>query len=451
MPVHALPLPQGFFRCPPLTPDDIRKCTELGESISADLIRSAQLQGGPIRWVLNSGSSESELQIYSGDDPTAPRGVRTFCAVTQVKATTDDVAAHFRTNTTEEYRAFCRQYAVDIQDALLLYTIAKPTAAFPRHNIAIKWAAYDIFGVPFGVKLRDSVFLECHHDCDVQGRRGWVRSIKSIDLSCCPDLQATLNLVRGSFYRVGMVAMETDVPGVLQVTCVMQIDFQSKLPSFFVTAAVHRWMRGLGMFQMALWERKLAHGRFLTDDKLIPQDARGRCFLCQRRFGPFLAKESCRKCGQVVCRNCCRDWRVALRPGDTHHVPACICFVCTKRKVAPAPPKTPTTTATRTMQSTMLHPSPLDLHVGADQPPRWPPELVVSREHQPPSRRRGASLPQPMYAAQWRAEISEESLLAAQRHFNFQTSGDVYSRTRNRSNPERWSNIGDVPPESLKR
>ncbi|RHZ42438.1 hypothetical protein DYB26_001708 [Aphanomyces astaci] len=292
-------------------------------------IQQAQLSGGPIAWTLDARNSDPDMQVYAGDDPLAPPGVVSFCAVTDVKATVDDVAGLFYTPTTADYRAYCQQSAKGSLDAAVLYTLAAPSSSFPRHSIAIKWVAMTLMA---GMPARDVVFLECHHDFDMQGgRRGWVRCCKSIEISCCPDLRDSHGLVRGSFHRAGFVCVETDVPGTLRVTYVVQMDVRTRLPRILAAAAVRKWTRRLENMQLCVWGRKLSTETFLPLDKLIPQDTRGRCILCQRKFGAFGAKESCRKCGHVVCRSCSKDWHIVTQ-GSLHWMR--LCFVCTKRKVA---------------------------------------------------------------------------------------------------------------------
>ncbi|ETW06938.1 hypothetical protein H310_03049 [Aphanomyces invadans] len=326
---RGLPLPIGYFRCPPLSPEEARPCIDLTETMSIDLIRHAQLHDGPISWTLDARCSDPDMQVYTAEDMSAPPGIISYCTVTTVKAAMDEVASLFYTDSTAEYRAYCQHFAKGTLDAAVLYTLASPTPAFPRHSIAIKWNAFNIMP---GMPARDGVFLECHNDFDIQGRRGWVRCCKSIEISCCPDLHESHGLVRASFYRWGFVCVETDVPGTLRITYLMQIDVSSRLPRIFLSAGVRKWTQRLATLQVCLWRRNQCGRRFLSLEKFVPQVSRGRCFLCQRKFGAFGAKESCLKCGHVVCRCCSKIWHVAPT-GNLHW--RRICNACAKCKIAP--------------------------------------------------------------------------------------------------------------------
>lgn len=57
-------------------------------------------------------------------------------------------------------------------------------------------------------------------------------------------------------------------------------------------------------------KQKMAGSDVLTIDQLVHQDdwvcdsERYRCHVCTRNFGSFRRKHHCRRCGEVICRNC---------------------------------------------------------------------------------------------------------------------------------------------------
>ncbi|CAK4668719.1 unnamed protein product [Aphanomyces euteiches] len=347
-----LPLPTTFFESRSLHADDAKACISLGEQTSVEVIRHSQLEGGPIQWSFDS--EDSNVQVYSGVDPTAPCRVQTFCAVSLVRGSIDDVATLFHAGTTEECREQAQRFAYSSVDAALLHTLAMPSQATPRHTTAIKWLALNILPAS---KTRDCVYVESTHDFERHGRRGWVRSLKSIKISTCPDLKHNFQLVRCSIHRAGLVCLETDVPGVLHITQLMQVNLESKFPTVVQATALRRFVRHLGLLQTALWESKLALHPLLPDHKLVPHSTRGHCYICQRKFNSvvFQTKQSCRLCGQVVCANCSKEWNTLVRGGSPTALRACCaCMKHTVVDVSQAVIPTPTTPA-QDVQNPLRH------------------------------------------------------------------------------------------------
>ncbi|ETV93517.1 hypothetical protein H310_12556 [Aphanomyces invadans] len=315
------PLPPNFFRCPPLTADESNYMCGLARKSLLDLVRHSRIEGGPIKWTLDS--DESGLQIYSGEDPTAPSEMRFLCSTTEVMATIEEAASLFRLETTELFREYLRMFAKDLLDAASLYTLAMPTEQHPRHYIGVKWTCLE--SPTSLIKNRDWCYLECQDDFEINGRRGWARSLNSIKLPCCPDLQNSLGIVRASFYRTGYVFLETDRPGYLQVLHAIQVDFKGNVPSWVVKIGMKKRARSIGEIDQYLREKRLSGEKFLVDHELVPKVARSKCFLCHKKYGAFTKKHNCRRCGEVVCSSCSKFWNVEM---NSHRVHVRVCSAC---------------------------------------------------------------------------------------------------------------------------
>ncbi|OQR82855.1 hypothetical protein ACHHYP_15440 [Achlya hypogyna] len=303
----TFPLPPNFFRCPELSVDEKEYMVNLAQKSLIDLVRHANLEGGPIKWSLDS--DEAGLKIFMGQDPAAVGSEMTFIlSTTEIMASLDEVASLFRSDTTETFREYTRNFGKDLLDAQSLYTLARPSAENPRHFIGVKWMVLE---VPQGfAKNRDMCYLECQDDFEMNGRRGWARSLNSIKLPCCPDLQSSLGLVRASMYRTGFVFLETDRPGYLQAMHAVQIDLKGSIPKFIVKIGARRRARSIADIDQFLREKRLSGEVFLDRKQLVATSARSKCFLCSKKFGPFSKKKNCRKCGEVVCTSCSKYWDI---------------------------------------------------------------------------------------------------------------------------------------------
>ncbi|KAH9126357.1 hypothetical protein LEN26_005242 [Aphanomyces euteiches] len=309
------PLPRRFFRCPPLSSREMEGLRALGETTASDMVRAARLESGPIKWTLTS--EEDGLKIYAGDDPAAPASVVSFCGVYEIQATFDEIASLFKSDV---HHALNKDHI----DTQVLYKLATETPERPRHRLSIKWSATSMPGY---VKPRDWCFLGGHHDFAANGRDGWVRSIKSVKLSCCPDMQLTHGVVRGEYHRSGFVFTESSRPGHLVAQIVHQVDWKGNVPSWMVASAMKKRCRTLIEFENYLLAQRMSCEVFLPLHALVPLDQRVKCSVCSVKFGAFTSKQQCRKCSEVVCRNCYKLWEIAPESSKEMQQ-VCICIAC---------------------------------------------------------------------------------------------------------------------------
>ncbi|CAK4395471.1 unnamed protein product [Aphanomyces euteiches] len=289
-----LPLPPDFFKCPPLSREESERYLDMGVACAKNL------------WKL--AVDEYDLKIYKAD---AAHGRPLHCGVKEIVGSLDDLMALYKTQTTAEAKAHAQRFGRGLADAVNVYSILIGTPEYPHNAIHIKWialkSAFD--GI---VSKRDCYVLQSDLEMPIDGKRGWVRAITSLELDCVPDLHDQLGMVRAVHYDMGHVFMESDRPGYLRLISVYDADTRGSVPKWAVRQAVRTWCRNLVDIDKYLREDRLSKTPFLRKEDLMPFSSVGRCFLCQKKFGPLRKKSHCYKCGNVFCRKCNRVWDVRV-------------------------------------------------------------------------------------------------------------------------------------------
>ncbi|KAF0708013.1 hypothetical protein AaE_013387, partial [Aphanomyces astaci] len=336
-----LPLPANFFQCPPLTPFEVDHLQQQALQSAMDVydklnipgqVRKTQLLGGKVKWALRS--DEVDLKIYKGDDPNAMPGSYLYMGVMEVVGTLDEVIELFQTRTTEQAKEHMRRFGKQLVDAVKLYSLVEPSPESPGELIGVHWRAYKS-PLSLFVAKRDACLLECNHGFELNGRRGWVTSLKSINLTSCPELQHLLGLIRLQNYGSGHVFLECpDRPGYLEMRFVAQLDFRGVSYDYVSDSMLKRraWVSDINMTKRCrslqdidrfLREDRLGRGAFLTAKQLVSKTKRAHCFICNLRFGWNHAKSNCYKCGEVVCSTCNHNWCIKVHGAKTY-LKACV-------------------------------------------------------------------------------------------------------------------------------
>ncbi|KAH9126036.1 hypothetical protein LEN26_009469 [Aphanomyces euteiches] len=327
MSASTFPLPRDFFRCPPLSAKEIEYFTKLGQDACVRAIRTAtNLRDGPIIWTLESSCDETK--VYSGIDPRAPPQFSVWGGETEVRATIDEVAQRFKSESTDEFLDFSRTFAKDVMDAANLYNIVRSTPDNPHHAITIKWFAQGT-PLPSLIKARDYCFLDSCHEFTLDGRRGWAQTHKSIMLPNCPDLLATLGLIRADIYASAVFLESPTRPGYVRMVHTCHLNLNGMVPKWLYSRSIKLRCAALRDFELLLQESRMRHAlpTLRSEHELIPHAQRSRCFACHRSFGLFASKQNCLSCGEVMCRNCVRWF-------DEKASRMSLCLTCSK---APAP------------------------------------------------------------------------------------------------------------------
>lgn len=304
-----VPLRENYFATPLLSAKEkaylVRKSCEAAQEV----VERARSTGGPVQW--RHVEKYQDVQIYAGTPRsgalTQPADVVSMCGVTSVAASVKEVAALFDLSTTRAMKEFSVDNRELFFDAVVLYTLSPRTKEKPLHQVTAKWVATKS---PRGVADRDFCYLECQDKfVDSHGRKGWVMCLHSIKLPGCDDLTREFGFVRGSFYHSGVIVVETDRPGFVDVIHILQMNYKQNArvsPSF-----VRERVAFVAKVRTMIRTKRLNEQRYLSDLELVPKKYRSRCTVCQDSFSLLLLRKmNCRKCGEVVCGACSKEFDV---------------------------------------------------------------------------------------------------------------------------------------------
>ncbi|CAK4228388.1 unnamed protein product, partial [Aphanomyces euteiches] len=182
-----VPLPPDYFNCPPLSSQDIQQYLALGEQSVKSLLYKVNVTTG-------------------GGGRRRPYAWKLLEYAWRVGRTT-------------------------FVDVVNLYTVLPRHPDRPNDCIQIKWVLTKspLDGL---VARRDFVVVESELEFQVDGKRSWVRSFHSIELDAAPDMRKELGCIRGYMHDMGFVIMESDRPGYLDMTYLVDMDVRGSVPSW---------------------------------------------------------------------------------------------------------------------------------------------------------------------------------------------------------------------------
>ncbi|KAE9348594.1 hypothetical protein PF008_g7272 [Phytophthora fragariae] len=312
------PLRENHFEPPLLSSREraylVRKACEAAQ----ELVERARSAGGPIAW--RHVEKNNGVQIYAGAprasasssaSSSGPSAAASMCGVTSVPGTVKEVAALFQLGSTRHMKEFARAHREWFYDGVVLHTLAARTKEKPLHQVTAKWM---VVQMPSGLAHRDFCFLECQDKfIDARGRKGWVLGQHSIKLPGCDDLKREFGLVRGSLYHSGLVVVESEErPGHVDVIHLVQLNLKDRAqtPMNLLRARV----LFVAQVRNMLRSKRLNEQRYLSDLELVPRKYRARCAVCQDSFSLLLLRKlNCRKCGEVVCAACSKEFPIENR------------------------------------------------------------------------------------------------------------------------------------------
>ncbi|ETW07152.1 hypothetical protein H310_01781 [Aphanomyces invadans] len=308
----SLPVPKGFFVCPPLDATEAHALVQRAQSGFADLVDVCQLDTAAVRWRLDSDLDG--LHLYFGSH----RATATILGVTTIQATIEEAPAMLRFDTHDHFADFCSMYYTDVVDCASLYTLCTS----PAEYIGVKWEALQspVQGI---MKPRDCTVVECSKAFTYRnGVRGYGRSIESVDVACVPDLNATFGLVRMHIGRGGLVLRETKRPGIVQAMYLLQADLKGAVPQWMIRLVLRGRARALGHLDAYFRHRRVITVPALSPFEMVPATKRNRCAVCQEILPDRgAARFRCSVCGEMACSTCQSVWHVEDRK-------ASVCNLC---------------------------------------------------------------------------------------------------------------------------
>ncbi|CAK4133785.1 unnamed protein product [Aphanomyces euteiches] len=298
------PLPADYFKCPPLSPDEGDHFARQSMQDVREMIEKADKTNPRYEWKL--AAEEAEIQINRGRDPYTPPSTTLHSAIVDVAGTIEEVAYFYRNETTDDSKDMVERTGHGLTDVINLYTI-KDT---PEFKARLQWLL---------VKTTFDGVSTVLLDPDENGRRTWIRCLKSVQMPCCPEFP---DVIRAVQYGSGLVCRETSRPGYVKMIYLTHGDLRGSIPNLITDMAVMGLCRSVKGIDRKLREDRLSASPFLTSDQFVSLSSRQRCHLCQRSFGPFRKKRNCFKYGEVVCAQCGPKWNVKVA-GAPAKVTAC--------------------------------------------------------------------------------------------------------------------------------
>lgn len=247
--------------------------------------------------------------------------------LSEVNASVEEFALLFKLDSNKKFAEHGLLFNPDLLDMTTLYALVQPSGDHPRRYVGIKWCLVQSPSKLF--RDRDFCYLECQKEFrDAKGRRGWVRSMHSIKMPCCPSLEKSHSIVRASMYRCGLTAVESSKPGVLKVTYTVEMDLKGHFPELFQPSFIAQRIGTLASIDRYLQQQRLSSSPLLGDLDLPTAAARKTtCHLCYRTFSVLrIRRVVCRKCGHGVCKSCSSVWELDIPVIGKKKVR--ICTVC---------------------------------------------------------------------------------------------------------------------------
>ncbi|KAG9406450.1 hypothetical protein AC1031_002769 [Aphanomyces cochlioides] len=260
--------------------------------------------------------------------------IPTFLGTTRIESTLDEIRAIFTSLTTSDVRLLIEKHFPNLLDAVCLYNITDPSANISHYAVTINWALLSspLRGVI--VKNRDWCYVEHYQDVVIDGKKGWLRVMKHVDIAACPDLEDKYGIIRGHMLLAGFIYLETDRPNIIQVFELHHNDPRGQLDmsmigDFMITKAADIRYHSMSTMQININSHRLSSLEYLPVHSLAPKHSRAKCAVCLRTFGAFSRKSNCRRCGEVVCRKVCSRMWSLIKSGIRIRVR--ICHQCSKK------------------------------------------------------------------------------------------------------------------------
>ncbi|OQR85178.1 hypothetical protein ACHHYP_12159 [Achlya hypogyna] len=318
------PLQTNAFNSPTLTPREESHFIQVGERALRTFLDRILNHNDTVSWT--SAGDQNGVRLLEGTSPTLVKGLTCLRAISQVTATLEEVALLHAFETRDKCFEYMRHYSSDILDIIPLYSFVKRTEEHPLRQMYVKWVAVES-PVPM-IKNRDYLYIEAQNEFEISnGRRGWAYCQTSLNLACCPSLEATsLALVRATLDHTGCVFLESETPGVLDVIYHMSTDFKGSIPPWVIKMALKRRARKITMINDYVHGLRLSTQQLKTKDE-VKRNAKPakNCAICAKSFR-FHRQKACQACSNAVCTSCSHSWRV--NGGITGPTRARICNYC---------------------------------------------------------------------------------------------------------------------------
>ncbi|EQC33836.1 hypothetical protein SDRG_08517 [Saprolegnia diclina VS20] len=312
------PLPNNYFHCHELSPAHLETFVRLGKKALRGFLDKTLYPEPDLSW--NYDSESDGVKLFEGSIAskglTLNKNTIPYRALGKVSGTIEEVAALHDFGSRDQCLQYIKHVSPDVVDMVQLYSLLQPSLTRPHRRMYIKWSAARS-PMPM-IKDRDFVYLESQDEfVFASGRRGWGFCQLSVDVPAAPCLRETaLGLMRGTLYHTGMVFLETETPGILDVIYHIATDLRGSIP---------HWVRRMGIKrraqQIAHLQEHLHNMRVTARPVKAYSLGAGRratkcvhCGACVR----FRVGTNCKSCTEPVCSKCSTNWKVQKDGVDVH-------------------------------------------------------------------------------------------------------------------------------------
>ncbi|KAH9106888.1 hypothetical protein AeMF1_017667 [Aphanomyces euteiches] len=268
--ILRVPVADDFFKCAPLTPDQVEHFRLYGYESAHDLVEYTQLTDGRIEWVLHT-----KLTASSGRSTQITKQKKMA-----YQSTLDDMIAIFLTTNTQDAREANAAFFPDVPDIFRLYNITLPTPEKPHFCQAINWCLLSSPLRGFILKHRDWCYMEHQEECLINGKRAWIRVLKHVEVDACPSLEENYNIIRGYHLHAGHMYIESDRPGFLKVIelvhCRAGGSLSGALGEFMTAKTLEIRYSAMNATQKQVNAFKLRKLVFLPVQALVPKSSRSK-------------------------------------------------------------------------------------------------------------------------------------------------------------------------------
>ncbi|KAF0706655.1 hypothetical protein AaE_014007 [Aphanomyces astaci] len=305
-----------------LPPPDEARFKRIAKQATADLVRNAlSLPNLKLLSRVQHKATSRHAVIYGGHDSTDPSlpmvGAHTF-----LRSSLTDLADLFQLNTPAKLDAYGATLGSRITAKQTLFSLtstehpAATSSASSAPHCEISWFAYNP-PLP-GMSKRDYCVLESHTDIEVLDqsnhvRRGWVRCLHSIDDVAWvsrPDRASFMMFTKDwlgrrlmnmyfTWDRTGLVCIETDTPGLLEVYYVLVPVLTGAAWNVSTKRMAKRQVEKILRLEQFLSYQHLDYGRAISASVVSVKNTTKCCARCTKTFHWLRTKRQCHRCLDV--------------------------------------------------------------------------------------------------------------------------------------------------------
>ncbi|OQS00130.1 hypothetical protein THRCLA_06204 [Thraustotheca clavata] len=317
---EKLKRPDSFFKSPMLKESEQKFLQQVAHEAFEHFLASAT-ERSPV-WTL-VGELDG-VTLYEGPPLPSEDRIVPYRGVLSVSGSLEEVRAMLCNLTTDQMKFTVQHHTDGIIDMAMLHHVTEPSLQDPFLHVVVRWFVMEC---PKPLNHRDFCVLETQREWVLpSGHRAWAIAQHSVTLPSCPELKSNMQLIRGSLYNSGLLFVESDLPGVLNVYSHMEINLKGSMPSWLYRNILKRHVARIGHIASTIHEFRMAECVQSYFVVMVPHSERSHCTQCLKRFHALRRKWSCRTCGEVFCWKCTGSFEPKGSKQKDHRV----CSFCAK-------------------------------------------------------------------------------------------------------------------------